>query len=989
MSSDDPRPSQPEPSARQCPSEDALVLVAAGRLLDQDILAHASACAKCTASLERIRREADFVASYLGTGAVQDVDDAQTIGPWDRPRAPMPGVLVPGYEIVEELERGGQGIIYRAVQDDTRRAVALKMLLSGRLASARERFRFEREIEIAASLRHPNIVTVYEAVESSDGRRGYAMELIDGSPIDAWAGISGLGQRQIRAMHQRLRVLTKVCRTVQYAHGLGVIHRDLKPGNIIIDDAGEPHILDFGLAKRFFSDPVHPHGEGTLAGISLAGVFEGTPAYASPEQVDGRRPEDVDARSDVYALGVIAYRLVVGRFPYPVSGSLRDVFNAICTTVPAPPREVARELHVGAVSFDLETILLKALSKDRDRRYQTAAALASDLERFLANEAIEARRDSTLYIIRKSVWKHRRFLTVAGAALLGVTSALAYVWHSIDRVRDLNLQRQYESDRAAVEEAKRRAVTGLIDQLVPPGAGLDSLSGLDSMYRRLEVGMYAEEPELEATVRSLLGNIFRDRGLQSMATLQKTYATAFSLRTYGSNDPRTASAFQDLAETALLANSPEYAKHSAEHALAIRESTLGRGHIQTALTQDLLARILLRQGLAERAWETFLPSGEVLRADTAGVQVNAHSAQTEARILLALRRPDDALTSANQSLRLRFGHMSDEDRDLPEAIDSLAAAHRALGDQRVAQRWQSLAKDLRAPVHTWSAPLWRDLIAGKIEVLGDEGHLGVARTRLNFAMCSGIAGEVLSELQKAIPVLEQQLGAEHPAVGEAYSALRGCYADFGLHEEALTYSGLAFTSLRAVFARDAPFVDVVLHNSYANALANCGRLNEAREVLLSGLGIAQESVGTSMATFRLFAALADVDLAIGLDDEAQMFNAWTLEMISEVDPSNLSTAMHGRLCMLAASAALSGSDRDTTGDLIAFSNSITWDLPPHRQILDRLLARFESLGNTKVIDALMIAYCRTEHIRIETEEKYRRYQAKHAGSPNMPRAPGT
>ncbi|MCC6428637.1 MAG: protein kinase [Phycisphaerales bacterium] len=916
------------------------------------------------------------------------VGDEPTIGPSHRSHALPREVFVPGYQIVEELKRGGQGVVYRAVQDDTRRTVALKMLLSGRLASARERFRFEREIEIAASLRHANIVTVYEAVESSDGRRGYAMELIEGSPIDVWAGITELEPPPPRAMHERLRALAKVCRTVQYAHGLGVIHRDLKPGNIIIDGNGEPHILDFGLAKRFFSDPAQPPGEGSITVVSLAGVFEGTPAYASPEQVDGRRPEDVDARSDVYSLGVIAYRLVVGRFPYPVGGSLRDVFNTICTRDPDSPREAARTSRLGGVPSDLETILLKALSKDRDRRYQTAAALANDLEHFLANEAIEARRDSTLYIIRKSAWKHRRLLAISALLLLCTGAAMAYVWHSRSRVRDLNMQRQYESERAAVEETKRRAVAGLIDQLVPPAAGADSLSGLESLYRRLDVGMYAELPELEATVRSLLGNVFRDRGLQSMATLQKAYATAFSLRTYGPNDPRTATAYQDLAETALLANSPQYAQHSAERALSIWEGTLGQKHVQTALTQDLLARIMLRQGLAERARETHAASGDVLRTDAAGERANALTLLTEAKILLALHRPADALTSAARCLRIRFGAMSDEDPDLQESISVFAAVRTALGEGEAAKRWQSLATSLRAPVYTWSPSIWRELIAAKTEILGSDRHVGVAKTRLNYAVCIS-SGEVMDELHKAIPVLEQELGIGHPAVAEAYSVLRGCYVDFGRHEEALAYARLAFVNSRAVFANDSPLVDVVLHNSYANSLASCGRLDEAREVLLTGLDIALASVGASMATFRLIAALADVDLALGLYDEAQMFNTLALEMLAEVDPPNQTTAMSGRLCMVAVSKAFLGSGCDTTGDLIAFSDSFAWDLPPYRPIFDRLVARFESLGNTKVIDALMNAYCRTEPFRIEAEAKYRRYQAKHPQPPTTPAAPGT
>jgi tRNA A-37 threonylcarbamoyl transferase component Bud32 len=346
--------------------------------------------------------------------------------------------VLPGFRILEEIGGGTQGIVYRAEQLNTRRIVALKVIRHGPWASEKERRRFENEVELASRLVHPHIVQVYEC-GNYGGQSYFAMQYVEGERLDHYIWENRLGLRDT------IHLFLQVCEAVRYAHQRGVMHRDLKPGNVLVDRNGQAHILDFGLAK-----PVDEQGSSVTAAATQIGEFAGTWHYASPEQVR-RDPARIDTRTDVYALGIILYELLTRNLPYPIREEHRDdVARFILDYPPTPPRNHRRD-----IPEDLDTVLLKAIEKDVGRRYQSAGELADDLRRFLEGTAVEARRASRWYIFRKTLRRYRLPVALSLVAFAAVSVFAAVTWRLYTET--LNAKATLEVRARAVRHTQRTA----------------------------------------------------------------------------------------------------------------------------------------------------------------------------------------------------------------------------------------------------------------------------------------------------------------------------------------------------------------------------------------------------------------------------------------------------------------------------------------------------------------------------------------------------
>jgi len=304
------------------------------------------------------------------------------------------------YELLEEIGRGGMGIVYRAVQKSLQRVVAVKMLLRRDLASQADLTRFRSEAEAAAQLDHPGIVSIFEVGEYK-GHPFYSMRYIEGTTLAKRLEAGPIPPRE------GAQILLRVAEAVQAAHVRGVLHRDLKPSNILIDLAGKPHVSDFGLAKRLEGNQTMTH----------TGAILGTPCYMSPEQAAGSRG-DVGPVSDVWSLGAILYQVLVDRPPFQASSPM-DTLLAVLEVDPPLPRSINQQ-----VNRDLEMIALKTLQKPQDLRYASAADLAKDLHAFLASEPIAARQGGVLDVVS-------RLLRETHHAVVLENWGLLWMWHSV------------------------------------------------------------------------------------------------------------------------------------------------------------------------------------------------------------------------------------------------------------------------------------------------------------------------------------------------------------------------------------------------------------------------------------------------------------------------------------------------------------------------------------------------------------------------------
>ena len=571
---------------------------------DPQVLTHIETCEACRAMYAEFEANNKFLLGMMATArnaaeqskrrkATRDAPKSasgsgaatqRSASPVSRPLSDsalmaLPGI--PGYELLGEIHRGGQGVVFRARQTATKRDVAIKMPLAGSFVSERARIRFEREIELVAQLHHPNVVTVFDSGLTPDGRYYIVMELIEGLTLDRFlrGGEEASTQTGRRRTEFILRLFAKIADAVQHAHSKGIIHRDLKPGNIMVDQRGEPHVLDFGLARRGEWSPE--------SSPTLVDEFQGTPAYASPEQVGGD-PRAIDIRTDVYAIGVMLYRALTGQWPYAVDGSLADQIRNIKETPPQLPSRRAR-----AIPSDLDTIVLTALAKERERRYQSAGAVAADITALLAGQPIAARPASLWYVARKSIERHRALAALA--AVIVTSGVLTFsAWVSSQRAAAQSAREVAAAQTAAASLAN--TVLGRVGSA--PGGESQRAFARNILLRSgsdLNAGMSAQAPRTAIALRAQVASMLASIGEHKQAVNQLTAASATldGLRD-ATRDEQTALRIQ-LTQAQRDAGSFSDAADTARNALSQLTGTAEAVQLQRAAMQAQLAASLLGQ----------------------------------------------------------------------------------------------------------------------------------------------------------------------------------------------------------------------------------------------------------------------------------------------------------------------------------------------------------------------------------------------------------
>lgn len=646
--------------------------------------------------------------------------------PYDDQEPSLPSI--PGYDAVSLIAQGGMGIVYEAFQNATGRRVALKLMLDSAAASDSARRRFEREVELVARLQHPSIVPVIDS-GIHNSRHFYVMDLVDGQALDRVLNPGAADQPRV------LNLMASVADAVNYAHQRGVLHRDLKPDNILLDAADAPHLLDFGLATSFTPDLPASAAHHSL---SLPGQLIGTLAYMAPEQARGDI-DNVSVRTDVYALAAITYELLTGRLPCPINGPLLDVLHRIQTTDPPAPSSLRATL-----SRDLDAVLLKALDKDENRRYSTASDFAEELRRVLNHHPVQARRVGPLGRAVRWTQRNRRLATVIGIALLALstvaTVAITQRFLATDAQREAGKAKRNVVDLDAVIDQSLAD----LDPETTTAAGMP-IEYINAMLARLNNKQLP--PQQEADYRTLLAIAYLNRGqtalagelLQRALELQQPllpadhpliakahhelaralyfnadyqaaathYQIAIDLRRKIGNPRDLAFSIQHLASTKQKLADEQAAEALHREAINIRRALVATDKsvlLDLVMSQNALGSLLRERADLDAAERLFRASVDSLRAGPAENSFGlAASLQQLAATLTDLHRYDEAEPLLLESIALLKKRVVEDQPRVATSLEALALLNlrRAQPERAepLAREALAIREQLQAPTH--------------------------------------------------------------------------------------------------------------------------------------------------------------------------------------------------------------------------------------------------------------------------------------------------
>lgn len=734
----------------------------------------------------------------------------------------VPPQRIGAYTIVRLIARGGMGSVYEANQEHPKRRVAIKVLRRWLVAPGLLR-RFGYESQALAQLQHPNIAQVLEAGTFHDAHDGtqpfFVMEFIEGEPITEYAQRCGLSQRK------RIELFFQVIDAVQFAHEKGLIHRDLKPPNILVNGRGLVKVIDFGIAQTIESDP-------TIATMHTeAGQLLGTLQYMSPEQCDGH-PHAVDVRSDVYSLGLILYELLYQRRPYEVSDTtIIRAARIISEQAPTHPSSVNRRWR-----GDLETIVLKTLEKEPARRYRTAESLRQDLVRFLNNLPITAKPASAWDRSVKFV-RRNRAATAAGAMAL-ITLVAATIVSASMAIGEHRARTEAERQTLIAQVVNEFLTNDLLAAADPNNSASRDITMrevLDSASERVE-GRFEKEPVVEAAIRMTIGSTYVSLYVLDRAEVHLRRALDLRRQFLGTDHVQTLQTWHVLATLISEQGHNVQAKQELEAILERARRVLSNDHDETLAVLETIGQVHLRLGEFEHA-------------------ESAYREAAASRVRL-LGQDNPAAHKAFASLALvylRKGEFKEAEQHCRQALEN---QRRLLGEDHP----DTLMSSNHLGVVYWrqgrydeAEAIYNDTIERRRRVLGDE-HSDTLVTRQNLALLYRYQKryEDAERILKDVHAIQQRVhGEEHPQTLISLDNLGTVYYFQKNYDAAEPIYRRVLEVRRRTLGEDHAETLVTMNN-VGNILRDCGSLDESAALFADLLARARQSLPATHTYLPVF-----------------------------------------------------------------------------------------------------------------------------------------